>query len=84
MKKYSDGFKIADSDLRARGPGDFFGERQHGLPKLKIADMLEDTEILRLAQQCASDILKSDYNLDLPENQGLCKSITAMFRNTQY
>ena len=84
MKKYSDGFKIADEDLRARGPGDFFGERQHGLPKLKIADMLEDTEILRLAQQCASDILKSDYNLDLPENQGLCKSITAMFRNTQY
>lgn len=84
MKKYSDGFKIADEDLRARGPGDFFGERQHGLPKLKIADMLEDTEILRLAQQCASDILKSDYNLDLTENQGLCKSITTMFRNTQY
>lgn len=84
MKKYSDGFKIADEDLKARGPGDFFGERQHGLPKLKIADMLEDMEILHLAQNCARDILKEDFNLDLPKNEQLCQSITKMFRDMEY
>lgn len=84
MKKYSDGFKIADEDLKARGPGDFFGERQHGLPKLKNADMLEDMEILRLAQDCARDILKEDFNLDLPKNEQLCQSITKMFRDMEY
>lgn len=84
MKKYSDGFKIADEDLKARGPGDFFGERQHGLPKLKIADMLEDMEILRLAQNCARDILKEDFNLDLPKNEQLCQSITKMFKDMEY
>lgn len=84
MKKYSDGFKIADEDLKARGPGDFFGERQHGLPKLKIADMLEDIEILHLAQDCAKDILKEDFNLDLPKNEQLCQSITKMFRDMEY
>lgn len=84
MKKYSDGFKIADEDLKARGPGDFFGERQHGLPKLKIADMLEDMEILHLAQNCARDILKEDFNLDLPKNEQLCQSITKMFKDMEY
>lgn len=84
MKKYSDGFRIADEDLKARGPGDFFGERQHGLPTLKIADMLEDIEILHLAQDCAGDILEEDFNLDSPENKHLCKAITKMFRNSEY
>ncbi len=84
MKKYSDGFKISDEDLKARGPGDFFGERQHGLPKLKIADMLEDMEILSLAQQCADEILKDDYNLDKEKNKHLCNSITRMFRDIEY
>lgn len=84
MKRYSDGFKIADEDLKARGPGDFFGERQHGLPQLKIADMLEDIEILHLAQDCAKEILKKDNNLDLPENAQLCRQITKMFRDIKY
>lgn len=84
MKKYSDGFKIADEDLKARGPGDFFGERQHGLPKLKIADMLEDIEILRLAQECAENILREDYNLRLKKNKCLNNSIEKMFRETEY
>jgi len=84
MKKYSDGFKIADEDLKARGPGDFFGEKQHGLPDLKIADMLEDIDILHLAQDCAKDILKEDFNLDMEKNKHLCDNITKMFRNTNY
>lgn len=84
MKKYSDGFKIADEDLKARGPGDFFGERQHGLPQLKIADMLEDVDALHLAQECAEKILAYDYNLDLPENKALCNQINKMFRQLEY
>lgn len=84
MKNYSDGFKIADEDLKQRGPGDFFGERQHGLPKLKIADMLENIDILHLAQDCAFDIIKEDYNLDLKKNKPLCNAVTKMFREIEY
>ena len=79
MKKNSNGFKIADEDLKARGPGDFFGERQHGLPALKIADMLQDLETLHLAQKCAGEILAEDSNLDLQKNKPLCDNINKMF-----
>ncbi len=79
MKKNSNGFKIADEDLKARGPGDFFGERQHGLPALKIADMLQDLETLHLAQKCAGEILAEDNNLDLQKNKPLCDNINKMF-----
>lgn len=84
MKKYSDGFKIADEDLKNRGPGDFFGERQHGLPNLKIADMLEDIDILHMAQNCAKEILAEDNNLDADKNKHLCENITKMFRTINY
>mgnify|MGYP003290700809 FL=1 len=60
MCETTDGFKIADEDLRLRGPGDFFGTRQHGLPKLKIADILTDTKILTQTQQIAMDIMEKD------------------------
>ncbi len=82
MKKYSDGFKIADEDLKQRGPGDFFGNRQHGLPELKIADMLGDMDTLKLCRQCADEILEKDFNLDLPENQILLRKINKMFRQS--
>ncbi len=82
LKSTSDGFKIADYDLKTRGPGDFFGTRQHGLPQLKIADMLEDTKILEQCRECAQFILKDDPNLDyFPE---LCTQISNMFRKTDY
>lgn len=53
----TDGFQIADADLRLRGPGDFFGKRQHGLPQLKITDMMRDTDVLMQAQRCARQLL---------------------------
>ncbi len=60
MCETTDGFKIADEDLRLRGPGDFFGTKQHGLPKLKIADILTDTKILTQTQQLAMNIMEND------------------------
>lgn len=75
MKKISDGFQIADQDLKLRGPGDFFGNRQHGLPELKIADMLQDMDTLKEAQECANDVLKIDRNLSSAENSALCTKI---------
>lgn len=84
MKKYSDGFKIADEDLRVRGPGDFFGERQHGLPALKIADMLEDIDTLRLTQECARDILEEDFDLISEKNKHLNNAIAKMFNDISY
>ncbi|WP_322172505.1 ATP-dependent DNA helicase RecG [Acutalibacter caecimuris] len=72
FKSTRDGFAIADADLKLRGPGDFFGQRQHGLPQLKIADMSMDIEVLREAQQCAkrlfySGALKGDIYQGLRE-----------------
>ncbi len=84
MKKYSDGFRIADEDLKARGPGDFFGSRQHGLPDLKIADMVNDVETLHLTQGCAREILASDFNLDNPHNKALCDRINKMFSSIYF
>lgn len=82
MKNNADGFKIADYDLKVRGPGDFFGKRQHGLPNLGIADLLENTETLEQCRECARDIIKNDRNLDsLPV---LCNQINNMFRKTEY
>ncbi|NBJ88975.1 ATP-dependent DNA helicase RecG [Acutalibacter sp. 1XD8-36] len=69
FKSTNDGFAIADADLKLRGPGDFFGQRQHGLPQLKIASMSMDMELLKEAQKCARRIYRSgalegcDYRL---------------------
>ena len=82
MKKYSDGFQIADEDLRLRGPGDFFGKRQHGLPELRLADMVEDMDTLCLCRDCADTILADDPNLDKPENQPLLAETQDLFRRS--
>ena len=63
MTKTSDGFKIAEEDLRLRGPGDFFGQRQHGLPGLKVADLGCDTKLLQEAQEAARKLLAEDPDL---------------------
>ena len=69
LSKTSDGFKISEEDLKLRGPGDFFGNRQHGLPQLKIADMSNDVGILKKAQQSAKQIIEQDNMLTNPENK---------------
>ncbi len=63
MCETSDGFEIAQADLALRGPGDFFGHRQHGLPQLKIADMSGDVKLLSDAQNAASELIRS-YELE--------------------
>ena len=63
MTRTADGFKIAEEDLRLRGPGDFFGVRQHGLPGLRVADIGCDTRLLQEAQQAAQDLLAKDPDL---------------------
>ena len=79
MKRESNGFVIAREDLRLRGPGDFFGSRQHGLPKLRIANLVNDTSLLHKAQDCAKQILAKDPPLSSDEHRGLRKSVQRMF-----
>ncbi len=69
MEKSNNGFEIAETDLEIRGPGDFFGIRQSGLPEFKLANLLKDMKILKSAQQAVKDILKEDKYLKAPENQ---------------
>ena len=64
-----DGFKIAEEDLRLRGPGDFFGARQHGLPELHIADLGADMDVLKTAQAAAQALLAEDPALIREENR---------------
>lgn len=81
MCKTSDGFKIADEDLRLRGPGDFFGSRQHGLPKMKFANLLSDMKTLKEAQAEAKNILKDDPSLRKKENEVLRKAVIRLYEN---
>ena len=78
FKSTRDGFAIADADLKLRGPGDFFGQRQHGLPQMKIADMATDVELLREAQRCARRLFHSGA-LAGEEYQGLLAEIRELF-----
>ena len=79
IRKNNDGFKIADEDLKLRGPGDFLGSRQHGLPDLKIADIYADSQVLRTAGLAAEKLLSEDPRLSLPENAALKSSIDALY-----
>jgi len=68
MVRTNDGFEIAEVDLKLRGPGDIMGKQQSGVLNLKIADLVKDQEILKLARQKAIELLKEDMNLEKPEN----------------
>jgi ATP-dependent DNA helicase RecG len=71
MEKTTDGFKIAEADLELRGPGEFMGTRQSGLPGFKMANLVRDVKILQEARQAAFQILERDPGLEQKENQHL-------------
>ena len=75
----SDGFAVAQYDLETRGPGDFFGSRQHGLPTLQIADLMNDTRTLHAAQIEAVALLAEDPLLERPEHVLLARQVEQMF-----
>lgn len=82
MCQTTDGFKIADADLRLRGPGDFFGSRQHGLPTLKISGMLDDMVTLNQTKQAAQMIFEKDPLLQKNEHKALRDSVSRLFSKT--
>ena len=75
----SDGFAVAQYDLETRGPGDFFGSRQHGLPTLQIADLMNDTRTLHAAQSEAVALLAEDPLLERPGHALLARQVEQMF-----
>ena len=78
VAKTNDGFKVAEEDLKLRGPGDFFGFRQSGIPMLKMADLMSDVNILEIAKKAAADILAEDPRLDMPKNAALSRRVQKM------
>ncbi len=79
MSTMLDGFEIAEQDLKLRGPGDFFGNKQHGLPKLKIADLLNDIEMINITKELSEKIINIDENLMSEENKGLRFEVQRLF-----
>ena len=79
MTKTNDGFKISEEDLKLRGPGDFFGSRQHGLPAMHVADLGSDMNVLQEAQDAARETLASDPELSRPEHAQLKAAVARLF-----
>ena len=75
----ADGFAVAKYDLETRGPGDFFGQAQHGLPTLRVADLVQDTRTLRVAQDEAKALLAQDPNLADPAHKALSDEVERLF-----
>ncbi|HRR76914.1 MAG TPA: ATP-dependent DNA helicase RecG [Ruminococcus sp.] len=79
MSSTTDGFRISEEDLKMRGPGDFFGSAQHGLPPLKIADIACNMELMNKAQNCARELLAADPELKDPRNLPLKMDVMRLF-----
>ena len=77
MEESTDGFVIAETDLKLRGPGEFFGTKQHGLPEMKIANLYTDAKVLKEVQDCVGHLLKMDPSLSHQENQELLNEMEA-------
>ena len=75
MEQTSDGFKIAEADLKIRGPGEFLGTKQSGLPEFKVANLVRDGQILQMAKTAASQVIKKDPYLEKPEHRLLKKEM---------
>lgn len=82
MVDTTDGYKIADTDLKLRGPGNFFGRQQHGLPPMKVADLSYDAQVLYEVEQLSERLLEADPELSLPENSGLRENVERLFGQT--
>jgi ATP-dependent DNA helicase RecG len=76
----NDGFAIAEEDLKLRGPGDFFGHLQHGLPYLRIANPLRDLEILKDARLCAYHVIRKDPHLESPTHRSIRQHLDFWFK----
>lgn len=76
MERTTDGFKIAEFDLEMRGPGEFMGTRQSGLPGFKMANLVRDIAILQEARDAAFEVLRKDSQLKFAENQPLREELT--------
>lgn len=84
MTRTNDGFRISEEDLRLRGPGDFFGSRQHGLPELHMAELGADAQLMQQAQTEAAALLASDPELAFPEHTALRERVELLFsKNAQ-
>lgn len=79
----TDGFRIAEEDLKLRGPGDFFGSRQHGLPQLKIADLAGDMRLLKEAQEASRMLLEQDPKLEKVSNKRLKEKVMRLFEENR-
>jgi ATP-dependent DNA helicase RecG len=84
LESTNDGFKVAETDLEIRGPGDFFGTQQSGIPPLQVADLLRDLPILEIARKEAFEIIERDPGFTEPENRGLGELIKARFHHLVY
>ena len=80
MTDTTDGYKIADMDLQLRGPGNFFGREQHGLPPMRVADLADDAAVLGEVERLSQEILAQDAALALPEHSGLRRGVEELFR----
>ncbi len=82
LVQLNDGFRIAEEDLRIRGPGELIGTRQHGLPTFKVARLLEDIDLLQHARDDAADLVRSDPLLRKPQHQLLRRAVLDRFGET--
>ena len=78
----TDGFRIAEEDLKLRGPGDFFGSRQHGLPQTRLADLAGDMRLFQRAQRAAQTLLSQDPQLLRVENRPVLERVRRLFAET--
>jgi ATP-dependent DNA helicase RecG len=79
MVQSSDGFYIAEKDLELRGPGEFFGTRQHGMPDLQLADLVRNMDMMEPVRRAAMKVIADDPDLGKAENADLRKRVEKLF-----